>query len=76
MIRRSRWFRGRLLVLPLILLAGVTVTALGRGPGLAAWAARKVSASACSLLVRLKKALSATAAIEVRIMPSPKIGLS
>src|SRR5262245_47019849 len=39
MIRRSQWLRGRLLVLPLVLLAGITVTALGRGSGLTAWAA-------------------------------------
>ena len=42
----------------------------------AACAARNVSASACSRLVRLKKAFSPTAAIEVRMMPSPKIGFS
>jgi hypothetical protein len=42
----------------------------------AACAARNVSASACSRLVRLKKAFSPTAAIDVRMMPSPKIGFS
>jgi hypothetical protein len=42
----------------------------------AACATRNVSASACSRLVRLKKAFRPTAAIEVRMMPSPKIGFS
>ena len=42
----------------------------------AACAARNVSASARSRLVRLKKAFSPTAAIEVRMIPSPKIGFS
>jgi len=42
----------------------------------AACAARKAPSSARSGLVRLKKAFSATADIAVKMMPSPKIGLS
>jgi hypothetical protein len=45
-----------------------------RGSSWAAWAVSNVSASACSLLVLLKNAFNRTAAIDVRIMPSPKMG--